>query len=166
MWKFLGQGLNPCPSCNQSHSSDNTGSLTHWATREPPSSFISFKITLNSTIGRKCYFVLIYSFGLLVKVISIFVYLHMYIYFSEFLFYIFFFFLSIFRASPVVDWSFWARGWIIAAAAAASLCHSHTDLSCVCDLHHSSWQCQILNTLNEARDSTCILIDTCLVSGL
>ena len=31
---FPGQGLNPHPNCNLSHSSDNTGSLTHWATRE------------------------------------------------------------------------------------------------------------------------------------
>ena len=28
------------------------------------------------------------------------------------------------------------------------------DLSCVCDLHHSSWQCHILNPLMEARDGT------------
>ena len=26
------------------------------------------------------------------------------------------------------------------------------DLNCVCDLHHSSWQCWILNPLSEARD--------------
>ena len=26
------------------------------------------------------------------------------------------------------------------------------DLSCVCDLPHSSWQCQILNLLSEASD--------------
>ena len=32
--KFLGQRLNPSHSCNQSHSSDNAGSLTHWATME------------------------------------------------------------------------------------------------------------------------------------
>jgi len=30
------------------------------------------------------------------------------------------------------------------------------DLSCICDLHHSSWQCWILNPLSEARDQTCI----------
>ena len=36
MWKFPGQGLNPCHSCNQSHSGDNTRSLTYWATRELP----------------------------------------------------------------------------------------------------------------------------------
>ena len=30
----------------------------------------------------------------------------------------------------------------------------------ICDLHHSSWQCQILNPLSEARDWTCILVDT------
>ena len=34
MWKFLGQGSNLCHGLNQSHSSDNAGSLTHWATRE------------------------------------------------------------------------------------------------------------------------------------
>ena len=28
------------------------------------------------------------------------------------------------------------------------------DLSCVCDLHQSSWQLQILNPLSEARDGT------------
>ena len=33
------------------------------------------------------------------------------------------------------------------------------DSSHICDLHHSSWQCQILNPLREARGQTCILID-------
>ena len=37
------------------------------------------------------------------------------------------------------------------------------DLSCVYDLHHSSRQCWILNPLSEARDWTCVLMDT---SGL
>ena len=32
------------------------------------------------------------------------------------------------------------------------------NLRCICDLHHSSWQCRILNPLREARDRTCILI--------
>ena len=34
------------------------------------------------------------------------------------------------------------------------------DPSFVCDLHHSSWQRQILNPLSEARDRTCILMDS------
>ena len=34
MWKFPGQGSNLHHSYNQSHSIDNTRSLTHWATRE------------------------------------------------------------------------------------------------------------------------------------
>ena len=34
------------------------------------------------------------------------------------------------------------------------------DLSCICDLHHSSRQCWIFNLLSEARDHTCILMDT------
>ena len=33
-WKFLGQGLNPCHSGDQSHSSDNARSLTPWTIRE------------------------------------------------------------------------------------------------------------------------------------
>ena len=34
------------------------------------------------------------------------------------------------------------------------------DLNCVCDLHHSSRQGQILNPLSKARNRTCILMDT------
>ena len=33
------------------------------------------------------------------------------------------------------------------------------DLSHICNLHHSSQQCQILNPLSEARDQTRILMD-------
>ena len=34
------------------------------------------------------------------------------------------------------------------------------DSSCVCDLYHSSWQCQIPDPLSEAKDGTCILMGT------
>ena len=34
------------------------------------------------------------------------------------------------------------------------------DPSRICDLYHSSWQRQIPNPLNEARDQTCIRMDT------
>ena len=33
------------------------------------------------------------------------------------------------------------------------------DPSSISDLHHSSWQCQILNQLSEARDQTRVLTD-------
>ena len=33
------------------------------------------------------------------------------------------------------------------------------DPSRICDLHHSSQQCWILNPLNKARAQTCILVD-------
>ena len=36
MQKFPGQGSNPCHNGDLSHSSDNAGSLTHWAIRELP----------------------------------------------------------------------------------------------------------------------------------
>ena len=31
------------------------------------------------------------------------------------------------------------------------------DPRCICDLHHSSWQGQILNPLSEDRDRTCVM---------
>ena len=34
LWKLPGEELNPCHHSNQSHSCDDAGSLTHWATRE------------------------------------------------------------------------------------------------------------------------------------
>ena len=34
------------------------------------------------------------------------------------------------------------------------------DLSCICELHHSSGQHQIPDPLSKARDQTCILMDT------
>ena len=37
------------------------------------------------------------------------------------------------------------------------------DPSCICSLHHSSWQCQIPDLLSKARDRTCILMDTSLI---
>ena len=37
------------------------------------------------------------------------------------------------------------------------------DPSPVCDLHYTSRQCQIHRPLREARDRTCILMDTGLI---
>ena len=34
------------------------------------------------------------------------------------------------------------------------------DLSRVCNLHHSSWQCRIHDPLSKARDQTQVLMDT------
>ena len=34
------------------------------------------------------------------------------------------------------------------------------DLILICDLRHSSWQCQILNPLSEARFQIIVLMDT------
>ena len=40
------------------------------------------------------------------------------------------------------------------------------DLTCICDLGCSLWQCQTLNPLSEARDPTLILMDTSPVLNL
>ena len=47
-----------------------------------------------------------------------------------------------------------ARGQIRVTAAGLRHGHSNTGLSLIWDLHHSSWQCQILNPLCRARDPT------------
>ena len=45
------------------------------------------------------------------------------------------------------------------------------DPSCICDLYHCSWQCQILYSLSKARDQTYVLMDTsqvhyhCAITG-
>ena len=38
------------------------------------------------------------------------------------------------------------------------------DLSRICNVHHSSWQCRTLNPLSKARDQAGILVDTLLRS--
>ena len=45
-------------------------------------------------------------------------------------------------------------------ACAAATATAMPDLSYVCDLHHSSGQRQTPDPLSEARDRTCILMDT------
>ena len=40
------------------------------------------------------------------------------------------------------------------------------DLSCICNLHHGSRQCRILNPESKARDRTGILMDTSRVLNL
>ena len=60
-----------------------------------------------------------------------------------------------------------ARGQIRAAATDLRNNHSNAlDLSHFCDLHHTLQQCQIFYPLSEARDHTCILMDTSLVLNL
>ena len=78
--------------------------------------------------------------------------------------YLFFIFgFCLFRAAPVAYGGSQARGQIgvqpPAYATATATATAMPDLSCVCDLHHSSWQCQVLNPLREARDQTRILMD-------
>ena len=77
---------------------------------------------------------------------------------DQFNFRAFFFFL--FRDTPTVYGDSQARGQIRASAAGLATATATQDLSHVCDLHYSSWQCQILNPLSKARDQTRILMDT------
>ena len=64
----------------------------------------------------------------------------------------------LFRAALVAYGSSQARGWIRAAAAAYATVKAIQDASHICDLHHSSEQCQILNPLSKVRDWTHILM--------
>ena len=69
----------------------------------------------------------------------------------------FFFFFLVFMAAPVAHGSSQARGPIGATVLACAT--ATRDPSLICDLYQRSWQCRILNSLSEARDRTCILMD-------
>ena len=73
----------------------------------------------------------------------------------HFLYYLFIY--CLFRAAFAAYGSFQARGPIRAAAASHTTATAMRDPSRICDLHHSSEQCWILNPLSEARDWTCVL---------
>ena len=64
-----------------------------------------------------------------------------------------FLFCLFFRAIPMAHGSSQARGklelWLLA-------CHPNL----IYDPYDCSWQCQKLNPLSEARDQTCVLMDT------
>ena len=66
-----------------------------------------------------------------------------------------------FRAAPKAYGGSQARGPIGSVAAGLRHSHSHAtqDPSLVCNLHHSSRQRRILNSLSKARDCTHILMD-------
>jgi len=74
------------------------------------------------------------------------------------IFYLAFFFLLL-KATPEAYRGSQARRQIRAAAGAtakATVTATATwNPSRVCNLHHSSWQCQILNPLSKAGDQTC-----------
>jgi len=75
-------------------------------------------------------------------------------------FFCFCFCFLLFRPSPAAYGSSQARGQIRATAPAYTTATATWDPSCICDLHHGSQQRWILNPLSEARDRTCILMDT------
>ena len=81
-----------------------------------------------------------------------------------FIFLSFFLFFSSFfwgGALPAVHGSSRTRGQISRLQLPAYTTATATrDLSCICDLHDSLWQCQILNPLSVSRDQTHILTDT------
>ena len=70
---------------------------------------------------------------------------------------IYYFYFLFFRATPAAYGGSQARG-LIGAVAACTTATATRDLRHVRDLHHSSWQRQILNLLSEARDRTRILM--------
>ena len=78
---------------------------------------------------------------------------------SQFFFFSFLFSFLLFRAVLEAYGGSQARVELELQPPAYATATATWDLSCVCDLHHSSWQRRILNPLSEARDRTCILMD-------
>ena len=77
------------------------------------------------------------------------------------LLFLFLFFFLLCRAAPVAYGSSQARRIKLERQLLANPTAIATPYpNCVCDLHHSSCQCQIHHPLSEARDQTCILMDT------
>ena len=57
-------------------------------------------------------------------------------------------------AAPLAYGGSQAKGPIGATAGGLATATSTTDLSHICDLHHSTWQRQILNSPSKAREGT------------
>ena len=71
-----------------------------------------------------------------------------------------FLFIYFFVAAFMAYRSSQARVQVGAATEAYTTATATPDLSCICDLCCGLWQLQIINPLIEARDWTCILLDT------
>ena len=69
-----------------------------------------------------------------------------------------FFFFLLFGAAPSAYGGSHARGQLELQPPAYITAIATWDPSHICDLYHSSWQCQILNPLSEARHRTCNLM--------
>ena len=71
------------------------------------------------------------------------------------------FYFLLFRAAPVAHGSSPASSSKLELQLQAyTTAWAMRDLSCVCDLHHSSQQCQISDPQSEVKDQTHILMDT------
>ena len=73
---------------------------------------------------------------------------------QEYKTWLFFFFFFFFLGLPLQHMEFprlgvWSELQLLAYATATAM----WDPSCICDLHHSSWQCQILNPLGPGIES-------------
>ena len=79
---------------------------------------------------------------------------------ETFFLFFFFFFFGLFRATSKAHGGFQTRGQIRVQPLAYPSATAKWNPSCIWNLHHSSGQCQILNSLSEARDQTCNLMDT------
>ena len=69
-------------------------------------------------------------------------------------------FILLFRVAPVAYGSSQVRGRIGATAVSLHHSRSNTGAEPRLHLHHSSRQCRMPDTLREAKDGTCILMDT------
>ena len=71
-----------------------------------------------------------------------------------------FFFFPLFRAACVAYGGSQAGSELELPLPACTTATATWDPRHVCNLHHSSWQRWLLNPLSQARDQTCILMDT------
>ena len=75
-----------------------------------------------------------------------------------------YFFFLIFRSVSIAYGGSQARGQIWAIALSYATTTATQDPSYVCNLLHSSWKRQILNSVREARDQICVIMDASHIS--
>ena len=149
--EVLGPVIKPRP---QNQSSDNVGSLTQG---------ISELVSLLKVTTQYLIVEIIPYLVLLILTSGLFIGSFLFVEFhyyklnvsthSTHLFFLFVFLFLFFvfsRATPAAYGGSQGRGRIGAVARATAT----QDLNCVCDLHHSSQQHQILNPLSKGRDQT------------
>ena len=151
LWKFPGQGSNPCHSSDPGCCSDNSRSLTCCATRKLLLRGLHFQLNQIQTIQTVKPPRTVHTEFFRINYVNLVILLSK----------VFWGFLGLFQGRThgickFSDQEFESEPQPLACTTATAT----PDLSCICNLHDRSRQCQIFNPLSKARDQNCVLMDS------